>query len=288
MWAVLLAALLGFAPAPLDPVVSVAWLNQHLHDRDVVILHVGRKVEYDKEHIAGARLIDGDGLENDMSGPTMDMSELPAPAAIIAKLERLGVSSGSQVVVVFSGKGVPAATRNIFLMRHAGAVNVALLDGGIEAWKRASLPVTTVVPVIAPARFAGAVPVASGVDFAWVQSHLDAPRVRVIDARDPVYYDGAAQGNMGMAAGHIPGARNIPFSSLIDDNGMLLPRSAIEAKFRAAGVQPGDTVLAYCHVGIQATVVVMSARLIGQPVRMYIGSFHDWSARKLATEGGKP
>ncbi|MGH7524039.1 MAG: sulfurtransferase, partial [Gemmatimonadales bacterium] len=112
----------------------------------------------------------------------------------------------------------------------------------------------------------------------------DAPHARVLDARDSTYYTGAAQANR--SAGHIPGARSLPFTSFHDDNNVWLSKAAIEQKFRAAGVEPGDTVVAYCHVGQQATVVIVAAQLTGHPARLYDGSFQDWTMRKLPTEGG--
>ena len=222
------------------------------------------------------------------SGASMDMSSLPDVAEVRGKLEKLGVSNTSQVVVMYPGIAVTAATRVILLMRYAGIENVALLDGGAGAWKKAGFPVTADVPNPAPGYITGSASTSVGVDAEWVQSHLRSPHIRLIDARDAVYYEGAASPDMGMSAGHIPGAKNVPFSSLFDSASVMLTPAAIEAKFRAAGVQPGDTVIAYCHVGIQATTVVLAARMINQPVRMYIGAFHDWSARKLPTEGGKP
>jgi thiosulfate/3-mercaptopyruvate sulfurtransferase len=109
---------------------------------------------------------------------------------------------------------------------------------------------------------------------------------KVIDARAAEFYAGAARGEM--LAGHIPGAISLPFTSFNDSTMRMLPAAQIEAKFHAAGVQPGDTVIAYCHVGQQATVVLLAARLTGHPVRLYDGSFQDWSMRNLPTEGGTP
>lgn len=275
-----------------NAVVSSSWLSQHLKDRDVVVLHVGRTAGYAREHVANSRLVDPEAsgsLESDamMNGGSMDMSALPPQAWLHSKLQKLGVSNASHVVVVFTGD-VAMATRTLFLIQYAGVERVSFLDGGLAAWKRGGFPVTGDVPTIVPGKMTGRTDPSLAVDVAWVQAHLRSPHLRLIDARAPTYYDGPPAANMGMAAGHIPGARNVPFTSLFDDAGLLLGRSALEAKFRAAGVQPGDTVIAYCHVGIQATTVLLAARAAGIPVRLYAGSFHDWSNHKLPTEGGKP
>lgn len=273
--------------AATDVTVSVDWLSRHVKDRDLVVLQVSPGAEYNKEHIPDARMIDprtSDNLEAPMgSGADMDMTALPTEAALHAKLEKLGISDGSHVVVAFGSPSVVMATRTIFLLRYAGVEDVSLLDGGLAAWKRSGHPVSTAAPVVIPGRFTRHIQPALAVDYAYVQSHLHTPHFRVIDAREPVYYHSAAPVS-GMAPGHVPGAGNVPFNSLFDDTNALRPTSALEASFRAAGVQPGDTVIAYCHVGLQATAVVLSARAVGIPVRMYVGSFHDWTARQLPTE----
>jgi thiosulfate/3-mercaptopyruvate sulfurtransferase len=95
-----------------------------------------------------------------------------------------------------------------------------------------------------------------------------------------MFYEGP--GMRDHSAGHIEGATNIPFNSLVDDSLLtLLPRDELRRRFAAAGVQQGDTVAAYCHVGQQATVVIFAARLLGHPVRLYDGSMDDWEKRGL-------
>lgn len=278
------------APAG-DVTVSVDWLSHHLDDRGLVILQVSRREEYDKEHVANARLIDPRSSANleaaQATGPQMDMNALPSEAELRGKLEHLGVSDGSHVIVVFGEPGVVMATRTIFLLRYAGVDNVSLLDGGLAAWKRGGHPVTATVPTVAPGHFAGHLEPGIAVDYAYVQSHLHSPHIRIVDAREPVYYH-AASSSMGMAPGHIPGAKNIPFNSLFDDAGLLHSTAVLDASFRSAGIQPGDTVVAYCHVGLQATAVLLGARALGIPARLYVGSFHDWGAHNLPTEGGTP
>ncbi len=282
----IVVSVVALSAATVEPTVTVTWLSQHLRDPDLVLVQAGPRDDYDKEHIAGTRYQEG-GLESD--DPNMDMSVLPPAASVRAKLEKLGVSDHSHLVVVYLGKGIPWATRVIYLAHYAGFDNVSLLDGGMPAWQRAGLPLTRTVPVVAPGKLTVSAARDPGVDRAWVQAHLDSPHVRIIDARDTSYFAGPPlQGMMAMPAGHIPGAHNLPHWSLFTDAGVLLSPAEITAKFRAAGVLPGDTVVAYCHVGVQATAVVFAARLIGQPATMYIGSFHDWSDHKLPTEGGKP
>jgi thiosulfate/3-mercaptopyruvate sulfurtransferase len=80
------------------------------------------------------------------------------------------------------------------------------------------------------------------------------------------------------------GAANVPFNSVFDDSLRVLPVEELRRRFAAAGVAQGDTVVAYCHIGQQATVVLFAARLLGHPVRLYDGSMDDWEKRGLPLE----
>lgn len=276
-------------PAPV--IVSSTWLSRHLRDAGLVVVQSGGADQYARGHVPGSVLLPSGGLErSDMGeGGSMDMSALPDAAELRRALERLGVSDGSHVVVVFASEDLPQATRVILLMRYAGLRRVSLLDGGLDAWRDDGFPVNADRPTVMAGHFAAPPDSTTVVDYRYVQTRVRTAHVKLIDARAPIYYDGPGErGSMSMHPGHIPGATNIPYSSLFDAHLRLRPRSEIEATFREAGVLPGDTVVAYCHVGIQATVVVLAARLAGLPARMYAGSFHDWSARHLPTEGGRP
>jgi thiosulfate/3-mercaptopyruvate sulfurtransferase len=114
------------------------------------------------------------------------------------------------------------------------------------------------------------------VDAKAVRASIADPRVAVIDARDPRFYTGQAEG-MHVREGHIPGAKNLPFNTLIDDNGAFKSRPALEKALDAAGATADKRVISYCHIGQQATVVYFAARLLGRDARLYDGSWDEWS-----------
>jgi thiosulfate/3-mercaptopyruvate sulfurtransferase len=130
------------------------------------------------------------------------------------------------------------------------------------------------------------------VDAAYIQSQVKPPKYDLIDARTGAYYDGvmAGRGLDGPASGHLPGAKNIPFNTVVDASGKLKPAAELTAMFRAAGVEPGDRIVVYCHIGYQATAVIYAARTIGIDAKLYDGSFQDWAGRglplELAARGG--
>jgi thiosulfate/3-mercaptopyruvate sulfurtransferase len=266
--------------------VTANWLKQHADDKDLVLLHAGEKGEYDSGHIPGARFV---GMETfgAPNAPDDLILELPEPEVLHQQLEALGVSDTSRIVV-YHGRGVPYATRVILTLDAAGLGDrVALLDGGLGAWQRGVNATTTDAPAIAKGKLAALQMKPRVVDADFVRQHLQSPGYKVIDARAPVFYDGV-QAGMGQAPanlkGHLPGAQNIPFSSVTTTGLSLKSPEQLADLFKTAGVEKGDRVIAYCHIGAQATAVVFAARTLGIDAVLYDGSFQDWARRGLPVE----
>ena len=262
-----------------DLVVTPAWLSQHLNDPDLVLLHVGDKAEYDKTHIAGARYV----TQRDVSVSSMDhdkglMLELPTPDSLRAQLAALGISDRSRVVVYYGNDWVSPTTRVLFTLDHAGfGARSALLDGGMIAWKEAGLPLTTELPAPKVGKLSRLDVQPRVVTIDFVNANLAKPGFKLIDGRAAVFYDGVEQGNN--RKGHIPGAHNIPFTEIADEKGKLRSATDLTKLFRNAGIGPKDTVVAYCHIGQQATAVLFAARTLGNPVLLFDGSFQEWGRR---------
>jgi thiosulfate/3-mercaptopyruvate sulfurtransferase len=263
-------------------VVTTQWLKQHADAKDLVLLHVGEKKEYRAGHIPGARFVDLDTFGPHMGSNGL-MLELPASELLHQRLEELGVSDTSRIVVYFDSRDLSITTRVIFTLDAAGLGNrVSLLDGGMEAWERSGSALTKAVPVVKSGKLAPLSMQPRGVDAAFVQQHLKTPGYRIVDARAAVFYDGA-KASMG-AKGHLPGAASIPFTSVTAMDMTLKPADELAALFKAAGVTQGDRVIAYCHIGQQATAVIFAARTLGIDVVLYDGSFEDWARRELPVE----
>jgi thiosulfate/3-mercaptopyruvate sulfurtransferase len=258
-------------------------LEQHLHDADLVLLHVGDKTEYDAQHIPGARYVslrDISASEAEAGGQILAM---PEPEALRQKLAALGISDDSRIVVYYGKDWVSPATRVVFTLDYAGLGNRAvLLDGGMQAWIARGQPVTDAV---SPAKTGSLSPLRIRpivVDAAFVKDHLGKKGFSVIDGRGAAFYDGVSVGgppNARHRAGHIAGAKSVPFTEVADDRNFIRPTAELAALFAKAGVQPGDTIVGYCHIGQQATAMLFAARSLGYPVLLYDGSFDDWSRR---------
>jgi thiosulfate/3-mercaptopyruvate sulfurtransferase len=263
--------------------VTPAWLTEHLHDANLVLLHVGMmdesKREYGTSHIPGARYVDmGDVSVSSMNHTDSLMLEMPLAEKLHAQLEALGISDNSRIVVYFGDDDVSPSTRIMLALDYAGlGGRSSLLDGGLNAWRSTghSVAAGAAKPVVAgklsPLHIN---PVVTNV--AYVQAHLHDPHFHLIDGRAAIFYDGIQQGMKPSRKGHIPGAHSIPFTEVTDDKLHFKSRDQLTALFTKAGVGPRDTVVAYCHVGQQATAVLFAARTLGHPVLLYDGSFQEW------------
>jgi thiosulfate/3-mercaptopyruvate sulfurtransferase len=261
------------AQALLDAVVDVAWLRAHLHDAGLVVLHVGPPDAYARAHIPGARLMQVSAITTRTDTLAL---ELPPVEDLVRVFEAFGVSDSSRIVLYWDADWVPPTTRVWFTLDRLGlAERASILDGGLAAWEAAGGTVTDEAPPPATPGRLTARPRAVTVEMAWLAQHLEDPQVVVVDTREPRYWDGSDAGSQ-PRAGRIPGARNVPYSSLIRD-GRLLDLQAADRLLRAAGAGPGKRIVSYCHAGQQATVVYFAARRLGYDVRLYDGSFQQWS-----------
>jgi thiosulfate/3-mercaptopyruvate sulfurtransferase len=286
---VTVATLSASAPNPRAKLlVSTEWLARHLDDPSLVLLHVGDPREYPAEHIPGARLITLRDISTPHASGALAL-EMLAPGELRKRLEKLGISDNSRVVVYHGKDWISPATRVVLTLDWIGLGDrTSLLDGGMALWKQEGRPVTKAVPPAAKSGRITARPTRAEliVDHAAVQRSINAPGVTIIDARAAMFYDGPSHGEH--RAGHIPSAVNVPFNSVFGDDLRLLSADSLTTLFRNAGVRPADSIIVYCHIGQQATAVVFAARSLGYAARLYDGSFDDWSARKdLPVEGGR-
>lgn len=256
--------------------VSTSWLSSHFQDPDLVLIAVGTKADYDKAHIPGAQLLELGSISAKGSQLTL---ELPPMAELAQTFRALGVNNDSRIVLYAMSNQIQSATRVFLTLDAMGmGARTSLLDGGLPVWQSEGHAVTADLP---KPRAGNVEPCAQNdviTTAQYVQSKLETKGVNIVDARLPGFYTGA-QIPPGQRAGHMPGAVNIPYISLVDDLGKFKSAAALAEMFKAAGVSAGDQVVSYCHVGQQATAVYFAARLLGFDARVYDGSWQEWSAR---------
>ncbi len=261
--------------------VSTSWLASHLSDPNVVIIHAAStRRDYLNGHVPGARFL----WTGTYAPSTPDLStELPNVAVVDSALEAMGVTDKSRIII-YGAVMTPMVARLALTLEWLGAGDrTSILDGGLAAWKAAGQTTSTEVPTVAKGKFTPH-PRAVTVDADFVKTNLAASGVKILDARDRQFYDGNGGGMP--RPGHIPSAANVPFMTVLTETGTFKSRDALREMFTAAGVQPGEKIVTYCHVGQQASQLWFAARLAGFDAKLYDGSFEDWSGRtELPVDG---
>jgi thiosulfate/3-mercaptopyruvate sulfurtransferase len=266
--------------APRDAlVVSTSWLAQHLEDPILVVLFLGDDNEYNRSHIPGSYNVQIEDFAYDTAG--LNLQVLP-PEKLREHLGSFGIGNNSRIVVA-AGKGfLEYSTRMILTLDRAGfGDRTSFLDGGTAAWLKEGRDVTATVPPKRQSALASLQLKPVIVDADYVKAHVGSARISVVDGRSPVFYDGTQAGggkDHPHRSGHIAGAKSVPYNSLYTQDGYVRPTAELQSLFAKAGVAPSDTVVGYCHIGLQATAMLFAARVLGHPVRLYDGSFEDWSA----------
>jgi len=283
-----------------DLVVTSDWLATQLKNPKLVLFHIGEKSEYDAGHIPGARFLQLQDISSPMTRDTTALAlEMLPTDQLRERLEQLGISDDSRIVVYFGNDWLSPSTRVLLTLQYAGlGAKASLLDGGMPEWKKGNRPITTdVPPAPKPGKLTARPTQPIVVDADFVKSHIHTTGYTIVDARNTIFYDGpiqepSATSSMGhpmpkVVPGHVPGAVNIVFETVFDDTGHLLPEARLRELFTQAGVKPNDTVIGYCHVGQQATAMLFGAEALGYDVKLYDGSFQDWKRRDLPIESSR-
>ena len=266
--------------------VSVAELAAHLKDPDLVVLHIADQAKrFEDAHIPGARFLGYADFAID--GADGVGSELPAPAEIERVLEAAGVSDTSRVVV-YAPNAVYAA-RAFFTLDAFGHPRVAVLDGGLNAWRAAKHPVETGASAAPkPGSFTPRLNAQKVATAAQIQQLVPGKGISLVDVRPDPEFTGSDGGMGGRhAAGHIDGAQQLTWNSLVNADGLFLPPDQLKTRLEGAGVVAGRPVVSYCMVGMRASVVYFVARYLGYDARLYDGSIVDWSQKKLPVKAGR-
>jgi thiosulfate/3-mercaptopyruvate sulfurtransferase len=265
--------------------VTTEWLAAHLDD--VRMLDASWYMPEDKRdpaaefvaaHIPGAVHFDIDAIADQATDlPHM----MPNPGAFSAAVGALGIGDG-EMVVVYDGAGIFSAPRVWWMLKAMGHDQVAVLDGGFPKWKREGRPVESGPPT-STAKFFSAIPnPAVARDFDAVMEIVKNKSAQLVDARSHSRFTGAEpEPRPGLRGGHMPGAANIPWRSLIAADGTLKPEAELRAVF--GGLDPARPIVTTCGSGISAAIVMLGLDRIGRrDVALYDGSWSEWGARPEA------
>ena len=265
----------------MDSLVSTQWLADHLGEPDLIVVDsswhmpsTGRngRHEYLAQHIPGARYLDIDEVsDRDSAIP----HTLPGAEEFGEAMEALGVGHGDRIVV-YDNSATRNAARGWFMLRHFGAERVAILDGGMQQWLAEGRATESGEPAPREARFDAV----ERDELVTKQQLLAGSNLPWLDARGRPRFEGAEEDpRPGVAAGHAPGARNLPFASLYREDGRFKSLDDIRQLFDEAGVDPSEPFVASCGSGVTANSLIFAAHLLGNDrAKLYDGSWSEWGA----------
>jgi len=279
---------------PFTTLISAGDLAAHLDDagwfvcdcrHDLANTEAGRSA-YREAHVPGARFVH---LDEDLSAPLTGRNgrhPLPDPERFARRVGGLGISNSSQVVAYDASGGYYAA-RTWWMLRRLGHDAVAVLDGGWDAWLKAGMAVSALVPEVKPARFVRGAALLHSVTAGEIASGLGTGQRRLLDARSPDRFRGENE-TLDPVAGHIPGAVNRFFKLNLDADGGFKPPSALRQEFNAViGARAPSDLIHYCGSGVTACHNLLAMEIAGLPgSRLYPGSWSEWVAdpsRPVAT-----
>jgi len=243
----------------------------------------GGRADYTAGHIPGAIFVD---LDADLSAPPgPGRHPLPDPATFAARLGALGFGS-EHLVVACDDTGGTVAARLWWMLDVLGHDRAAVLDGGIDAWTGAGLPLETTIPDHPPARLSLRDRWARTIDREILCARLGT--VLVLDGRAPERYRGEVE-PVDPVAGHIPTAVNLPVTGNLGPDGRFLPPGELSARFRSLGVREtaGRPTVVSCGSGVYACHHALAMRVAGLPDPiLYAGSYSDWTRAGLPVAVG--
>ena len=255
------AFILAAAATAVQPIVSTEWLAAHLNDPKVRIVDVSNRNTYDRLHIDGAVFLDHmDTVGND---------HRPLPAGAMAKAwAKIGVGDDTHVVL-YGDTPMATGWQYMMLASIGHGDQVSMLDGGIKLWEMEKRPMSTSTPTVAAAKLTPLATPDTIVTAAWVRERLDSPKIKLLDVRTTREWD----------AGRLPNATFILWQDLYADRETLKFKSPqeIKALIEKTGWKPDQEVVTYCMVGMRASLMYFAAKAAGVPVRVYLGSWQEWS-----------
>ncbi len=232
------------------------------------------RAEYRERHIPGAVFFDIDEIaDHSVDLPHM----LPPPAGFSSRVRALGLGDGIRIVV-YDGGNMMAAARVWWMFRAFGHADVQVLDGGLARWMAEGRPVDDDPVSPRERHFTPRMNTFLVRDLAQMTANLAGGREQVVDARSRGRFTGQEpEFRAGLRSGHIPGSRNLPFTSLIAHDGTVMEADAILGAFRAAGVDPSRPIVTTCGSGISACFLALALECAGiSNVAVYDGSWTEW------------
>ncbi|PIE08317.1 MAG: 3-mercaptopyruvate sulfurtransferase [Rhodobacterales bacterium] len=268
-----------------DPktLVSTEWLAGRLDAPEIRLFDASwflptsdrnARAEYDQAHIPGARFFDIDEIA-DLRSDLPHM--LPPVEKFMSRVREMGVGDGHQIVV-YDSLGIFSAPRLWWTFRVFGKTDIAVLDGGLPKWLAEGRPVTDAPPVIRDRHMIVDPQPDMVKDVTEVAAASKLGDWQLLDARAADRFRGEApEPRPGLRRGHIPGARNLPWDTLLNENGTMKDVATLRSLFTAAGIDLEKPVISSCGSGVNAAILDLALTRLGHPRHaVYDGSWAEW------------
>ena len=268
-----------------DPMVSTAWLAERLSDPRVKAVDAtwfmpgdprDARAGFEAGHIPGAVYFDIDALSDQAS----DLPHMLADADTFGhRAGNLGLGD-RDTIVIYDAHGLFSAARAWWNFRVMGHQEVFVLEGGLPRWKAENRPLESGAASPKPATFTSKFDLALVRDIDQVSAILKTGTGQVVDVRSAGRFEGTApEPRPGVRGGHMPGARNLPFTDLVAD-GALKSREELIDVLTQAGVDPSRELTATCGTGVTASVLALAMARVGLGgAAVYDGSWTEWGSR---------
>jgi thiosulfate/3-mercaptopyruvate sulfurtransferase len=269
----------------MDMLVSTEWLAGELGANDLRVVDAtyfaldparDSQAEYEAGHIPGAVYLDLANLKDENSElPGM----IPTAEKFASRMQSLGLGDGSRIVL-YDNSPHRTAARAWFMFRMFGANEVAILDGGLHKWVAEGRPLEQGKVALRHRHFTVWRDPAQLRDLAQMKANVASGAEEVVDARSAKRFTGEEADPRGLASGHIPGSKNLPFDKLLNADGTFKNQDELRAAFDAAGVDATKPLVTTCGSGVTASVVLFAAAQLGrEDIALYDGSWSEWGLR---------
>lgn len=252
-------------------IISVNDLAKQLKNDDLVVVWSGAEDGY-KVHITGAVSVPHSSLcKNE---PVRNL--IKSPAEMAKDLGANGITPDKTIVVYDEGSGKYSG-RMYWILKYLGAPNVKMLDGNLTAWKAGRKPITGAPSKINAGTFTAKADAAQLATMDEVKKAVGNSSYVIIDARTPEEYAGTAETEL--RKGHIPGAVNVNYETVMDAKGLLKPNGELKTLFESKGITSNKTAIVYCETSVRAGVIYLALKGLGYPnVKVYDGAYIEWQA----------